>query len=68
MDSIKLIQDQITAALTGAPRPPKRWAVTGTNVRGEHFTSTYRRRYDAADFAAEVNGNGGDVRVMKVAG
>jgi len=57
----------LTTALAGGPRPGPRWAVTGTDPRGEAFTTRpYRNRADAVDYAAEVNANGGRVKVRKV--
>lgn len=56
----------LTEAVHGRPAGPT-WEVYGTNPRGESFTiGGYRRRFDAADFAAECNGKGGSVKVRKV--
>jgi hypothetical protein len=61
---VSAVDRVIGEALSG--RRGQRWRVTGTDPRGEAFTITgYRSRHDAADFAAECNGNGGNVVVEK---
>lgn len=69
------IESTIATALTGGPsKGGPRWAVIGTNHRGETLRrptgrgldTGYRDRYDATDFAAELNSKGGDVKVVRL--
>lgn len=62
--------DNITAtlayALTGGPdRTHRVWVVEGTNARGEDFLTRPRLKYDALDFAAEVNSKGGTAKARR---
>jgi hypothetical protein len=66
---MNVIEESISAAFSSRARAQRQqsrcWVVSGTNSRGESFTMRPTDRYSADDFAAEVNGNGGDVRVVR---
>lgn len=56
----------LAAALTGGPdRSTRVWVVEGTSRHGEDFLTRPSAKYDALDFAREVNAGGGSAKARR---
>ena len=61
-----MIERTLANAIAGRPNPA-RYAVEGVNVRGEAFRiASYRTRFDADDYAAEIRSKGGTAKVTRL--